>query len=404
MPLLIVTSSRVAVILLQLIYIKIYTNILSTYELGQYAFWLTTSYFFNALIFVPIDNFVQSRLHEWKERGVSLKGAVELNITLLIICISFIATFGAITAIAYSFIAGMTLSIALTYGLVLHISNISRNLTNNLNYRELASIFLIIDGIAKILAILIMKHITSIDSVMLIASATVSTLFSSAFCIFMMKYRGVFFEGNMEKIKIKEAFSFGYPISISAILNWLQLQGYRLVLVPMGYSEAVGIYSTISSIGSAAMNAVGSIYSQLKIPGIYKSKGHTIKSYFKWAIIIIIGVTLSLWLISHLIIELLTKSELVAHSGLIVFGVLVEGGNIILGAFGIAHSLNRPTHVLITVGFAGFASSVLGFIGLLGYIDAQSIGYPLVLSQLVAILYILFAVNKSGWLHQKIGD
>lgn len=402
MNLLIVSSSRVAVILLQLVYIKIYTNLLSAYELGQYAFWLTASYFFNALIFVPIDNYVQSRIYTWRNDGVSLEGAVRLNITLLLLCIALTVGISTVAAIIYSLMVGVGLFVALTYGLILHIATILRNVTNNLNYRGLASTFLIIDGLLKLAAILVIEHLTSVNSVVIIASAAVSTFLSTIICIMLMKYNGVFYLGNLEKISIKEVFSFGYPISISAILNWIQLQGYRLVLVPLGHTEAVGIYSTISSIGSAAMNAVGAIYSQLKIPEIYQSKGQSIIQYIKLALAIIIGMTFALWLTSDFIIELLTNSKLVEYSEIIVFGVLVEGGNIILGAIGIAHSLNRPTKILIAVGLMGLFSAAVGYAVILGSIDVHTIGYPLVLSQLFAALYICYAVKKDEWLHPQM--
>lgn len=402
MQLFIVGSSRIAVILLQLVYIKIYTNLLSAYELGQYAFWLTVSYFFNALIFVPIDNYVQSRLYVWRNCEVSLEGAVRLNIALLLLCFALSLGVSTVTAVAYSFTAGVGVFISLAYGLTLHISNVSRNVANNLNYRGLASTFLIIDGVLKVVTIFVIKHVTIVNVFVLIASATISTFLSAVICIILMKYNGVFYEGKSEKIMAREVFSFGYPISISAILNWIQLQGYRLVLVPLGYAEAVGIYSTISSIGSAAMNAVGAIYSQLKIPEIYQSKGQSIIQYIKLALAIIIGMSFSLWVTADFIIELLTNSKLVEYSEIIVFGVLVEGGNIILGAIGIAHSLNRPTKILIAVGLMGLFSAAVGYAVILGSIDVHTIGYPLVLSQLFAALYICYAVKKDEWLHPQM--
>lgn len=395
---LIVTIARVCVVILQLFYIKTYTNILPANELGQYAFWLTVSYFFNALLLVPIDNYIQTRLHDWKNSGVSLKGAIALNTKVLILCFSSAIIIATATLTFNNYLTSLAIFGALVYGLVLHVSNVLRNTTNNLNYTTLASAFLIVDGVLKIAALQIVSKITIVNGAVLILSATVSTLISSVLCFHLMVKKGVFYKGRRENVCIKNVYLFCYPISISAMLNWLQLQGYRLVLVPMGYGEAVGIYSTIASIGSAAMSSVGSIYSQLKMPTIYQTKGGSLIRYAKYAIILIAMMTFSLWLTSDLIVSLLTKSVLAEYSKVIVFGVLVEGGNVILGAILVAHSLNRPTKIYIAVGIIGFASSAFSFAVLIGKFNTYNIGYPLVISQLIAIIYLVYTVKKTGWM------
>lgn len=397
----IVTGSRVALVLLQLFYIKIYTNLLSLSELGYYAYWATVAYFFSALVFVPFDNYQQSRIYKWKEKGVSLRSVINFNILLLLGSTLIIAIAAIITLLFLSMNIALALAVSLFYGLVLHISNASRNLANNLNYRSLAASFLIIDGLLKIILLIFMERFIVVNAILLIASATLAILLSSAISLGLMFREGVFFAGSTEPINIKEAFDFSYPISISAILNWLQLQGYKLVLVPFGAAEAVGIFSTVSSIGAACMASSGSIFAQMKTPEIYQSNGRSINGYLSGVISLIVGVALGGWFFSGFIISLLTNKELADYANLLVFGILVEGGNLILGAMGIAHSLNRSTSIFIKIGSIGFFSCIIGFSVLYNWINVMNIGYPILFSQIVTALCMWFTMKGSGWMQQN---
>lgn len=400
MPLFFVAGSRAVVIILLLIYIKLYTNALAINELGYYAYWLALSYFFNALIFVPFDNYLQSRLHVWKEEGVSLRGAINFNNFLVLACFAAILVFSSSAYMFHSRDAALGLLVSLSYGLALHISNLSRNTTNNLNHRMLASFFPIVDGGLKIAVLLLAKLFIQVNGIVVIACALLSSAISSAICLSLMWRRGVFFSGRTEPVNVREAFNFSSPISVAAVFNWLQLQGYRLVLVPMGYAEAVGVYATISGIGAAAMNAVGSIYSQMRMPEIYRSRGRSITSYLVGIVILGALIGIAAWLFSDLIISLLANKELARHSGVIVFGVIIEGGNLIIGALGVAHSLNRPTLTLAKAGAAGLACCALGFTLLFKWIDVTNIGWPLALSQILVAATLWYVVRKGGWIHR----
>ncbi|PUE60909.1 hypothetical protein B9Z45_06190 [Limnohabitans sp. 2KL-17] len=386
--------------MLQLYYIKIYTNILSLSELGHYAYWITVAYFFSAFVFVPFDNYQQSRIYIWKKNGVSLRSAIQFNLILLFGCALIIAIVAILTLIFFSLHIALALTISLFYGLVLHVSNASRNLANNLNYRSMAASFLIIDSLLKIIILIILQRFVVIDGIILIASATLAILLSSAISLGLMLRGGVFFAGTTETINIKEVFEFSYPISISAILNWLQLQGYKLVLVPFGAAEAVGIFSTVSSIGAACMASAGSIYAQMKTPEIYRSNGRSINAYLGGVVALIVVVALCGWLFSGLIISLLTTKNLTVYANLLVFGILVEGGNLILGAMGIAHSLNRSTSLFIGIGSIGLFSCIVAFAVLFNWLNVMNIGYPLLFSQIATGLCMWNMMKRSGWMPQ----
>lgn len=400
MPLFLVAGSRAVVVILLLVYIKIYTNALAASELGYYAYWMAISYFFNALVFVPFDNFLQSRLHVWKDAGISLRGALLLNNLLLATCLGIILVLSGLAAVLHSREAGLGLLVSLCYGLALHVANSSRNTTNNLNYRVLASLFPVVDGSLKIAVLLLVQPLATMNSLVVIACALLSSVLASAICLGLMKYHGVFFPGRMERVDARDAFRFSSPISVAAVFNWLQLQGYQVVLVPLGHAESVGIFSTIANIGASAMNTVGSLYAQMRTPEIYRSRGHSLPSYLLGATAMMLLTGGVAWLGSDLIITLLANAELARDSGVIVFGVLVAGGNLMIGAIGVAHSLNRPTQALASAGLAGLAACALGFLLLHDRIDVATLGWPLALSQFVVAACLWYEVRKSGWLHR----
>jgi len=266
----------------------------------------------------------------------------------------------------------------------------------------LAGYFLIIDGILKIFILFIFQKIVELSAILLITSATVAMIISSIINLKIIINKGIFFGGKEELINIREVLKFSYPISISAILNWIQLQGYKLVLVPLGATEAVGIFSTVSNIGAACMASFGSIYSQMKTPELYKSRGKSIVNYLQGIIVYVMLVSFSGWFFSEIIINLLTNKELAIYANLIVFGILIEGGNLILGSMGIAHSLNRSTNILMSVGIIGFLSCIGGFYIFYKWINITTIGYPILFSQIVTVLFMWISVRKSGWMQERV--
>jgi len=64
--------SRAIVIALQLVNIKLYTEVLSIDQLGIFFFILSFSYIFNAILFVPVESFQQTKVHDEMDRNKSI--------------------------------------------------------------------------------------------------------------------------------------------------------------------------------------------------------------------------------------------------------------------------------------------------------------------------------------------
>jgi O-antigen/teichoic acid export membrane protein len=164
-----------------------------------------------------------------------------------------------------------------------------------------------------------------------------------------LKRNKIFISEALEVIKLdnKDVIKQSYPISFGALVNLFQLQGYRLIIVPLGSAEIVGIYSTLESIGKAGMNAVAAIYAQIFTPNIYKTDGKFTNTYVKNALLLAGFVLIFFYMIDEYIVLFLTNYEFLKYKSLIMFGVLIEAANFIIGAYAIKLTLLRKNRLTL---------------------------------------------------------
>jgi O-antigen/teichoic acid export membrane protein len=387
---------RVLVVILQLVFLKIYSHYSSFYELGFLYFLLTISYSVTAIFFVPLDYFQQSNLYNLKRGKLSLKSFFSIN--QVILKWSFACLFVG-EVICFFFKSGICFELLLVvfYALSTYFVNLLRGFINNLEHRRQAIYCLGIEYVLKIVFYILFIHFFKSSSLIILSSLLAASLTTLIILIYLtLKLDEYRFE-NVKKFSVKEIFNASYPISISSLLNWVQLQSYTLLLVPFGLTEIVGIYATVANIGSGGMNAYSTIFSQLFIPNIYKTEGAFIKKYIIYGIISICFILLVSILFSKLIVELLTKESLVKYSLIIVYGILTEAGNFLIGALTIYLSVHNITRVSIRVSIIGIAVFFISFfiMHLIHCIGIFTIGLPMVLTQLTIFFGLFFVMHKN---------
>jgi O-antigen/teichoic acid export membrane protein len=212
------------------------------------------------------------------------------------------------------------------------------------------------------------------------------------------KNYGLFTCTEEQVVQSKEVFHFSYPISVGAVANWIQLQGYRLILVPLGYAEIVGIFATVTSIGSAGMAAAATIFSQAFTPNIYKTSGAYTIAYLRNAALLIGAVLLSAIVLGELIITLVTSPIFKPYWSVMLFGVLTDASNLIIGALAIHITLTGNTKRMMNSSFIGGAALLAGFSALFftKYINVYTIGAMLVFSQFVVVAYMLYDFRRAN--------
>ncbi|MBS3955554.1 MAG: hypothetical protein KGZ88_21635 [Methylomicrobium sp.] len=387
--------ARVFVVVFQLINIKLYTNYLDAEELGIYFFLLTASYSANALLFIPVDYFQQSILVKVKSATGGARAILNFNGRLAALYGGFSLLIVAICAIVTPHFAYYAL-LATLLAFAIYAVQALRSTLNNLEHRSCVTVSFIQEAFIKVLLFFALVQFFKADLALLVLSWLIALLVSGTYLMFKAKAYQIFAGSDTYPIHAKEVYTFSYPFSIGAVCNWLQLQGYRLILVPMGFAEEVGVFATLSSIGSAAIGAVSLIYSQQFIPLIYKTAGQYTAKYLKGAMLVIFGVAVACLVLGEFMVTVLTNPNFVQHWELLMYGVITDSAYLIGGAMVIHLTLLGNTKRLIQYAWVGLASMTLCF-GLLYWTDTVSIGtfgVPLLVSQWLGLLYMYTDYKK----------
>lgn len=384
-----ITLARVLVIACQLINIKLYTNFLSVKQLGLYFFLLTISYFANALIFVPVDYYQQANL----VKVIKITGGASplLRFNLKLMAVYLLAVFGA-SMVGMFIMPNFVYHIILvgTLAIALYIVQALRNTLNNLEHRGAVSFSLVQEAVVKILMFVLMVKYFLPDELLLMAAWLIALLLTAVSLYLKASKFGVFYCSEKYVVETRAVFHFSYPISVGAICNWIQLQGYRLILVPLGFAEIVGIFATIAGIGSAGMAAAATIFNQAYSPNIYKTAGQYTITYLRKAVALIVIVLMICILFGDLIVQLSTSAAFKPYWGLLIIGVIVDAANLIIGALTIHITLTSSTKKIMVSSVLGVIALVtgLGSIVLTNQINIYTIGLPLIFSQFVVIAYM----------------
>ncbi len=236
--------ARMLVILLQLINVKLYTNYLDAGQLGIYFFLLTVSYSANAILFVPVDYYQQANLAKVMDAAGGARPLLNFNgrLAALYLCFSLLAI-AACAVIKPGYTVYAALAVALAFAL--YAVQALRNTLNNLEHRTCVSVSFIQESVFKVLLFYLLVRYFKADESLLIDAWLISLGLSCSYLFYKAYSYRVFIASCSYPIRAKEVFNFSYPFSIGAVCNWLQLQGYRLILVPLGFAEEVGAFATI---------------------------------------------------------------------------------------------------------------------------------------------------------------
>jgi O-antigen/teichoic acid export membrane protein len=391
-----ISSSRVIIILSQFVYIKLYTKYLTNYELGIYFFLMTVSYSLNAVLFVPVDYYQQSKIYTSIENNISLKTYIIFNKKLIFYIVSVVI----LILIPFLFInrlIALYILVSFLVSIFSYMTGALRGLLNNLEHRRVVVFNMSIEALSKVLFFYIAVHFMIPNSLTLF----VSNIGALVFCLLLLGCNTwslhIFREGLIKEVKLKEIFIFSYPLSIGAVINWIQVQGYRMILVPLGLVEMVGIFATVSNIGTAGMSAYSSVFTQLYIPNIYKTHGRYVSIFIRNAVLSVAVIILTSYLLSDIIVNIATKTEFVKYSNVILYGIITESSNLILGALGIYFAIKNKTMIGLKVSFFGLMSlmTVFAVIFLFKYINIYTIGLPIVLSQILSVLIFLLFYKRE---------
>jgi len=387
---------RIMVVVLQLVFLKYYTHYTDFYELGIFYFLLTISYSLNAFLLVPLDYFQQSQLYNLKEKGLSLKSFFKINVWVLKMVLS-----GLLLSLIVSYFLKpdycLIITLVIIYAISSYLVTLIRGFINNLEMRRTAIYCLALEYLLKIVYYFIYIHFFKSSAVVILLSLLSASLTAFVVLFYLVSRLKEYKLTTVKKFESKDVLAICYPISISAFLNWIQLQSYTLLLVPLGLTEVVGIYATVANVGSGGMNAYSTIFSQLFIPNLYKTTGSFIKKYLLYGLISILIVLIVSFFFSKMIVGLLTKQDFIKYSLIIMYGILTEGGNLLIAALTVYLSIHNLTKYSIKVASAGIAAFFVSFfvLYLTHSIGVFTIGLPMIISQFLICTGLTLVVYKD---------
>ncbi|WP_420223959.1 hypothetical protein [Pigmentiphaga litoralis] len=387
---------RLISILLQLVYIKLYTHFLSVDELGRYFYLIALSYVANALIFVPLDYFQQAKLVKFYDQAIPASSLVRLNGMASILALTFLLLAG-IPFWYFGKINASELPEIFLYSLLLHICSSSRNLLNNVGRKTFVAAILITETGLRSTLFWIFEKITSASANTLFKTSLLALLIETlVIAFFFRKFVNVkWFEDDVFSFSksVREA----YPISFSAVCNWLQVQSYRLIYVTFGFASTAGVYATVANVGSVGMNAVAQIAAQILNPQLYRTRGAFLKRYVFISLLLVASVLIGLALLGKFTLRILTKPEFEAHWEILLLGAATEGFSFIIGILTTYLTIASRANVLIRANLLGVFFAAGGFyaVYLYDFANWYLVGVPIVGSQAAVCTYLLFLTRKQ---------
>ena len=386
---------RICIIGLQILFLKMYSTLLVPDELGKYFFLLTLSYTLNAFLFVALDNYQQAHLYEYVRDGISLRSYIDLNVRVFSPILLVIALADMVLYRFY-FHYLIPFNLLIFISIFLYLTGLLRGLLNNLEHKRHVAFIFVLEASLKVLLFYVFTLMYAPSSTMLLCTYLMSLLIVFVVLCFSSHYYAIFKKGTQISIRWNDLLRFAYPLSFGAVINWLQTQGYRMILVPMGNASLVGIYTTISNIGSAAYSAFAFIYNQINMPTLYKTQGRSIGTHMLNGLIWLFVIAFAAWIFSPLLVSLASRKEFVPYAYLILYGILIEGTNLFVGAIGTYYCIKKTT----IKGFYGSIISIisvipLSFLTYRYFFSVNTIGLPILLSQMVVALSMLFTIRKE---------
>ena len=381
---------------LQLVYVKSYMHYLTVAELG-YAFYLNTlSYAINALLLVPADLYQQACLASSYTGVFPLRAVLSLNKRILLLAALLAAVLGTPVCLAGKI---SPLDFLLIFGLSisLYVSTSTRNYLNNRGHGLFTGWMLLLEAGLKVLSFLLflyygMSHI----SAFVLSTVTAFVLEFIGLGAFFRRYVP-YSLAKTTTSELRTMFATSGVITFSAVCNWLQLQGYRIVYVWAGLPEVAGLYASVSNVGLMGMNALSTVFSQILLPKVYSSRGQYIVRYTRYALVLCLIVLIGYVALGKVLLAVLTKREFKSYAGLMLFGILVEAGNLLIGATSTYFTLRGTSFNLLTANIAGICVVGCGIAMCMAWRphNAYCLGAVLVVSQSVVCANLYMKARRD---------
>ena len=388
-----VASLRLLSVLAGLAYVKYYTSALTVEQVGAFLYLGTLSYLINALVFVPIDSYMQARLAGLEK--LPWRALFRLaGVTLLVamgVCIALSIPFVTIGLLAVS-------DVPLLYSLatLLYLCSSLRNLLNIRGHATFSASMILLESLGRLLTFIVVVWAFGASAQMLLLSSILALI--TELLILMMYARSVLpLSSDANALdRPDHIVRTASTLAGGAASNTVQLQAYRVIFPAFGHANTIAALGVTANIGAVAMNACSQVFSQLFLPRLYQTKGTSISQYALWGVAMAAALLALALPFSEFIVLHLTNSEYVTYSKAIGVGIVIEAGNMLIGAYSVFLTIHGRTATVLWFQLVGAVFSLAGCLVIL-LAAPQSpmlLGLVIAASQLVVTPALAFYVYQ----------
>lgn len=390
-----VAGLRLLSVLAGLVYVKYYTNVLSVEQVGEFFYLGTLSYVLNALVFVPIDSYMQAR--------VSRLGDLPYPALGRLIALTLAAGLASCLVLSTPFVLMNLLrarDVPLLYAMaaLLYLCSTVRNLLNFRGHSMFAAGMIVLESVARLLAFMAVAWALGASAQTLILSSVAAL--STEFIILLWHAKQVLplYDSSEPLDAPSHILRTASVLAGAASSHTVQLQAYRVLFPMAGYASTAAALGVTANIGAAAMSACAQVYSQIFLPRLYQSQGAAIRRYVGWAsllalLVFVVGVSLSESLVMYL-----TRAAYLPYAHVVGVGISIEAFNMLIGAYGVYLTLHGRAGVVFLSQLTGAVFSLAGCLTILVYLPES----PLLIGLVVAGSQAIVTLALGLYVHQHL--
>ncbi len=389
--------ARVLAIIFQFLIVHWYAKALPPIELGTFYFLSTISYIINAVVLVPIDLAQQPiALNIWLKDGTAWPSLI-LQLKLLMSGIGVALIGEGLLWILSPQNVGLSL-LLMFMALTSYALASWRTFFNNIRWNGIVIANYILEPALRYLSLLFLMKIDWVSPRSVILGASVSYL--SVILIFIVVLslkRGLSLTSHLG-FQVKNLMRQASALSFGVIANLVQMQGYRLILVPLGFAADVGRFGLVSQMGMTAAGSAGSIYGLVKHPEVYRDPITKTRTFVHWALLLILALSVGAITVGPYLLNLVTSGKYTSLFPILVIGVLLEGGNIIVGALSIGPTKRGAIREIIAASVTGLLVffSILVVLLATHWVTVWTIGIPILFGQVITCC-VFYYLEKTTW-------
>lgn len=404
---------RVLLAVTSILVMKIMTTLLLPKEMGRYSLLITIASFFSMFLISPIGMFFNRQLYQWLEEE-------ELSSKLFsfIIYVFFIGIFSAgLLLIIPSKFWGLNVnhfSLLFYVLLWLIINSLNTNLLGFINILGFQMHFIILSLFTTwigLIFILVFSLISKVKTAELWMNGILIGQVSISLCALFFLIKHLNLKGfqlnsiHYKNFNLYNAFIFGWPLALTALMYWFQMQFYRLVVAKTAGANFLGLFVAGYGISAAIFALFEALISQYFQPVFYRKITHAnqedqVKIWESYAELIFPSICLLIaftWVAAPFLTRILLGNAFQGSAKYIIWGSLTESARVLASTYSLLAHANKNTKTLILPGLVGILVTVLGCIFLIPHNYVIGTGITLSLAGWLSVIF-LYRVMRSSFL------